>query len=170
MAFGDWMGRVERPIRLSLFRFARSVEPEAVLQETLMRMWLLAQEARELTGPGASLRFAIGMARNIARSEARRRGREVPLPADDDLEPTPPEPPADPGLARAIRDCLGRLTGQAAKAIRARIEDGHRLSDRALAQLLGMTTNTLLQNIVRARRKIADCLEGKGIPREDFIG
>jgi hypothetical protein len=34
--------------------------------------------------------------------------------------------------------------------------------------MLGMTTNTLLQNIVRARRQVARCLEGKGIPREEF--
>ena len=170
IAFGDWMGRVERPIRFSLSRFARNVESEVVVQETLMRMWLLAQEPRELKGPDASLRFAIGMARNIALGEARRREREVSLPEDDVIEEPRPEPPSDPGLARAIRDCLDRLTGQVAKAIVARIESGHRLSDRALAQLVGMTTNTLLQNIVRARRKIADCLEAKGVPREEFIG
>lgn len=168
-AFGDWMGRVERPIRRSLSRFARNVEPEVVVQETLMRMWVLAQKSdRELNGADASLRFAIRMARNIALNELRRRGREVPLPEDDDFEQTPPEPPSDPALARAIRDCLDRLAGQPLKAMRARIELGHQMADKVLAQMLGMTTNTLLQNIVRARRQIAGCLEGKGIPREEF--
>jgi len=169
-AFGNWMGRVERPIRRSLSRFARNVEPEVVVQETLLRMWLLAQNRdRELTGADASLRFAMGMARNIALSELRKRGREVPLTENDDFEQTPPDPPSDPALARAIRDCLSRLAGQPLKAIRARIEFGHQMADKALAPLLGMTTNTLLQNIVRARRQIAGCLEGKGVPREEFI-
>lgn len=169
-AFGDWMGRVERPIRRSLSRFARNVEPEVVVQETLLRMWLLAQNRdRELTGADASLRYALRMARNLALNELRRREREVPLHEDDDFEQTAPEPPSDPALARAIRDCLDRLAGQPLKAIRARIELGHQMADKVLAQMLGMTTNTLLQNIVRARRQIADCLEGKGIPREEFI-
>src|SRR5262245_59510257 len=98
------MGRVERPVRLSLRAFARAVDVEGVVQETLLRMWMFAQDReRELTGENASLRFAIGMARNIARNEARRLGRERLLPPEDMPEiPTLPEPASDPRLAQVI--------------------------------------------------------------------
>ena len=31
-AFGDWAGRVERPVRRSLWRFARAIDVETVMQ------------------------------------------------------------------------------------------------------------------------------------------
>lgn len=60
---------------------ARAVDVESRLQQTLLRMWLYWRDrGRELEGPAASLRFAIGMARNIAPSEARRTGRIMLAP------------------------------------------------------------------------------------------
>jgi DNA-directed RNA polymerase specialized sigma24 family protein len=170
-AFAGWMGRVERPIRLSLQRYARAVDVEGVVQETLMRMWLYARDrGRELTGENASLRFAIGMARNIARSEARRLKREVHLPPEERPEvAVPPEPAADPGLARAIAECLGRLAGSPLKALRARLDLAPIAPDRQIAQAVGMTLNTFLQNIVRARRHLTKCLEGKNVPLQEHL-
>jgi RNA polymerase sigma factor (sigma-70 family) len=171
-AFADWAKRVERPLRLCLRRFAQAVDVEGVIQETLMRMWLLATTARkrELAGENASLRFAVGMARNIARAEARRTGREKVLPPEDmpDSE-VPPDPPADPGLARAIAECLEQVAKRPLEALMARLREQHRLADRRIAETLGMTVNAFHQNIVRARRQLAECLRGKGVPLEEIL-
>ncbi len=167
--FAEWVGRVERPIRASLRPYARAVDVEGVVQETLMRMWVLARDAsRELSGEDASLRFAIGMARNLARNEARRYGREVHLPAGDPPEPAWTDPPADPLLRRAILECLEQLAGQPRRALEIVLRFGHR-ANRALSQTLGMTSNTFLQNVARARKQVAACLEGKGLDLREIL-
>jgi DNA-directed RNA polymerase specialized sigma24 family protein len=165
-AFGQWMGRVDRPVRASLGRFARAVDVEAIVQETLLEMWLLAtNEKRTLEGANASLRYSIGLARNLARSEARRMGRVRYLPHEDLPEnPQDPEPPSDPGLAAAIRDCMGRLTATLRRVLGARIERGPFQPDREIADGLGLKPNTFLQYVVRARRDVRKCLERKGVP------
>jgi len=170
-AFASWMGRVERPIRLSLRAYARAVDVEGIVQETLLRMWTLGNDgSRRLDGENASLRFAIGMARNLARNEARRLRREHLLPPDDMPDPgVPPEPTPDPGLARAIADCMKRLARKPLEALRARIEHQPHDPDRDIAARLGMTVNAFLQNIVRARRQLGDCLVRKGIPLEEML-
>jgi DNA-directed RNA polymerase specialized sigma24 family protein len=164
-AFGYWMGRVERPIRRCLFPFGRAVDAESVVQETLLRMWVYAQErGAQLTGDDASLRFAIGMARNVARNMARKYGRELHLPPDEMPEPAvAPEPPPDPGLRRAIRECFEKLARKPLLAMQARLAGGHREDDATLAKRLGMTLNTFLQNIVRARQQLAKCLSASGV-------
>jgi DNA-directed RNA polymerase specialized sigma24 family protein len=168
-AFGDWTGRVERPVRRSLARFATVVDAEAVVQEALTRMWLLSQDpARRLAGENASLRWALGVARNLAMNEVRKRKRhEVLLEPliEDELVP-PPEP--DPLLMQRIRECVGKLTGQLARVMELRVKVGHALPDARLAGLLQMTKNTFLQNVTRARRQVAMCLEGLGIGAEDL--
>jgi DNA-directed RNA polymerase specialized sigma24 family protein len=170
-AFAGWMGRVERPIRLSLRPYAHAADVESVVQETLMRMWRYALDrGSELEGENASLRFAIGMARNIARSDARRFKREVHLPPEELPEvPVPPEPVADPGLAKAIAECLAQLAGSPLKALRARLELAPIAPDRQIAQAVGMTLNTFLQNIVRARRHLARCLAGKNVRLQEYL-
>jgi DNA-directed RNA polymerase specialized sigma24 family protein len=171
LAFAHWMGSVELPIRLSLRQFARAVDVEAVVQETLLRMWILAQDgARPLTGDNASLRFSIGLARNLARAEARRLGNETLLPLEALPEPSAePEPPSDPPLREAILECLARLATKPAKAFQARMRLGARFPDAVLASRLGMSLNTFLQNIVRARKQVATCLARKGIPLEEVL-
>ena len=160
------MGRVERPIRASLGRFARAVDVESIVQETLLRMWVLATEGgRDLMGPDASLRFATGLARNLARNEARRMGRMSFLPSDGLPEvPVEADPSSDPGLATAIRDCMGRLSGKLRVVLEARIAHGAVAPDRELADRLRLKLNTFLQNVVRARQQLRKCLEGKGVP------
>jgi DNA-directed RNA polymerase specialized sigma24 family protein len=170
-AFAEWMGAVEAPIRRLLARYARAIDVEAVLQETLLRMWAYAQDRghRELVGEAASLRFAIGMARNIARSEARRLGRITFLPPDDLPEvAVPPEPPPDPVLRRAIVECLARLKGKPMVALQTRLRAAA-LPDRDLALRVNMTLNTFLQNIVRARKAVAECLREKGVALEEVM-
>ena len=164
-AFAGWMGSVELPIRSRLQRFARAVDVESIVQETFLRMWVLARDReRELSGENASLRFALGLARNLARAEARRLGRERLLPPEDVPDvPVEPDPPSDPGLRRAILECIERVAKRPLAALRARLAFGALAPDRDIARMVGMTVNTFLQNIVRARRQVAECLEQKGI-------
>ena len=171
VAFARWMGRVERPIRLSLRPFARAVDVEAVVQETLARMWMFATDrGSALTGEDASLRYAIGMARNLARNEARRMRREVHLPPERLPEPVVgPDPPPDPGLARAIAECMKKVARRPLEALQLRLRLGHARSDRELAEMVGMSMNAFLQNIVRARKHLAGCLEGKGVPLREIL-
>jgi DNA-directed RNA polymerase specialized sigma24 family protein len=169
-AFREWMGRVERPIRLSLRRFALAVDVEAIVQETSLRMWLIAtRRLRDLEGADSSLRFAIGVARNLARSEARRMGRERHLPPEE-MPDDPVDPPAtpDPRLAAAIRDCIARLTARLREVLQARITLGPHQPDREIAAGLGMKLNTFLQYVVRARQQVRRCLEGKGVPLSEI--
>jgi DNA-directed RNA polymerase specialized sigma24 family protein len=166
-AFPRWMALVERPLRASLRRFARAVDVESVMQETLLRMWVACRDAeRAIEGDNASLRFALRVARNVALEEVRRAGLRH-LVALEDLDPSKepavdPAPTADPGLMRAIKDCLERLGGKPRVALFARLAGGHGACDRDLAASLGMAVNTFLQNVVRARKAMAICLERKG--------
>src|SRR5205823_8561265 len=58
--FAEWMGMAEIPLRRILRRFARAVDVEVVVQETLVRMWLLASDPEwVLEGNNASLKFAF---------------------------------------------------------------------------------------------------------------
>ncbi len=165
-AFARWMGMVEMPLRRSLRRFARAVDVEVVVQETLVRMWLVARDPdRTLTGPDASLRFAHRMARNVALEEVRRYRQERSVDLEE-LDKLPegsfmPEPP-DPALRRAIEDCIARLPGQPRIALTARTR-ARGEPDREIAERLRMKLNTFLQNVVRARRLLTDCLEKRGV-------
>lgn len=169
-SFGDWVGRVERPIRLSLHRWARSVDVEVLVQETCMRMWVRAGDSTEpeLTGTNASLRYAIKMAKNFARNEARKRKHEaVTAPEDMPDSVVEPAPDPEPALGLAIRDCLDALEGKLRQVMLSRLESEGREPDRNLAEALGMQLNTFLQNIVRARRRLDACLDGKGFPAKE---
>ena len=165
--FARWMSLVERPLRGSLRRFARAVDAESVLQETFLRMWVAAQDqGRAIEGENGSLRFALRVARLVALEDVRR-SRLGHLVALEDLDPSAepkidPEPVDDPGLLRAVKDCLEHLAGKPRMAMMARLAEGHESPDRDLAASVGMAVNTFLQNIVRARKSVADCLERKG--------
>jgi DNA-directed RNA polymerase specialized sigma24 family protein len=165
-AFAAWMGLVEIPLRLSLQRYARAVDTEVVVQETLVRMWLFALDPnRELEGDHASLKFAHRVARNVALEEMRRYRWDnlVELETLDGLPEGQVGPNLpDPALARTIEDCLDRLPAQPRNALTARLRDGSQ-PDRELAARLRMKGNTFLQNIVRARRLLRSCLEGRGV-------
>jgi len=171
-AFAAWMGMVEIPLRRSLQRYARAVDVEIVVQETFLRMWLLAIDPnRTLAGDHAALKFAHRVARNVAQEEMRRyrQDRFVDLGVLDDLPEGRVEPdPPDPALGRAIADCLDRLPSQPRAALSARLHDGLR-PDRELAARVRMKGNTFLQNIVRARRLLRACLEKRGVRLAEIL-
>lgn len=164
-AFARWMAGAERPLRLSLRRFAASVDTEAVMQETLLRIWQVADRCRPDGQPNSLLRLALRIARNLALGEIR---RNRAAPTDTGMN-DPPDPPApepglpDPALRQRIQDCLEKLPRKPAAALAARIESAGALPDRRLADQVGMRLNTFLQNITRARRLLARCLQQYGI-------
>lgn len=187
-AFTLWLAGAEGSLRRSLGRFAASVDTEATLQETLLRIWQVAGRCRPDGQPNALLRLAARIARNLALDEIRSRRGVVPAvagpagaggtpgaggsgvngpgadgPAGPGADPIDPEPPPDPILRRHIQRCLDRLRGAPRRALLLRLQSAGRQSDRDLAAHLKMRLNTFLQNVTRARRLVALCLERSGI-------
>lgn len=166
-AFGRYMALAEDRVRASLLSFAAVIDVEAVVQETFLRVWLVADRI-EVDGQGDSLgRFTIRVARNYAIDLVRRQNRLQSTELDtltrlaDEAAETP-EPP-DPALRRTLERCHQKLSGQPAAALQARIDSGGSEPDATLATRLGMRINTFLQNIGRARRLLAACLEKAGV-------
>jgi DNA-directed RNA polymerase specialized sigma24 family protein len=161
-AFARWLAGGEPRVRLSLTRWAAHVDVEAVVQETLLRVWQVAPRIRPDGRPDCLVRFAVRVARNLAVSEVRRLGG----PADAALyenaaDEAPAEP--DPLLRDVIARCRDELPPKPAAALAARIETAGGEADVVLAERLGMQPNTFLQNVTRARKLLADCLERHGI-------
>lgn len=160
-AFERWVAAAEATVRLSLRSFAASVDTEAVLQETLLRVWQVAPRFVPDGRPNGLLRLGIRIARNLAVSERRRlRTTEAPVdePAGDPTIATP-----DPLLRRTLTLCREQLEGRPAQALEARLAAAGAEPDEVLAERLSMRLNTFLQNFTRARRLLADCLRRHGV-------
>jgi RNA polymerase sigma factor (sigma-70 family) len=169
-AFGQWMRGAEPRIRDSLRSFAARVDVEAVVQETLLRVWQVAPRFAPDGRENGLLRLAIRIARNFAISELRRRHAE-PMEVEalereaqlNDYSVAGPARPSDPLLRRRIEECLRRLPRQPGRALASRLGRGGLRPDEVLAEEIGMRRNTFLQNITRARKLVAECLERHGI-------
>ncbi len=168
-AYAAWLAGAEPRIRASLGRYAESVDTEAVLQETLLRVWQVAPRLRPDGHANALLRLGIRIARNVAVSEIRRqRIRPAVLedaPAEVATEPRAP----DPLLRRVIALCREKLPPKPAQALVLRLSEGGR-PDRDLAAAASMTLNTFLQNVTRARKLLADCLARHGVDLARELG
>jgi RNA polymerase sigma factor (sigma-70 family) len=169
-AFARWLAGAEPRLRDSLRSLATRIDVEAVLQEALLRVWQVAPRFVPDGQPDALLRLAVRIARNLAVDTLRRNRLEplaadVPerLAADADLVAPAPDRWSDPLLRRAIEECRRRLPDRPAKALQVRLESGGTETDERLAELLRMRLNTFLQNIVRARKFLAECLRRRGI-------
>jgi DNA-directed RNA polymerase specialized sigma24 family protein len=167
-AFGRWVAGAEPVVRGSLRPFAARVDAEAVVQETLFRVWQVAGRFLADGRPNGLLRLALRIARNQALDEMRRL-RTMPADpatlarlADDPAGAVQPVEP-DPGLRQAIEDCRRKLPPRPAAAIAARVDGDGVTPDRMLAAALGMRLNTFLQNVSRARKLLLDCLETRGV-------
>ncbi|MFO0646061.1 MAG: hypothetical protein U0326_07475 [Polyangiales bacterium] len=166
-AFGRWIAGAEQELRVSLRSFATVADCEAVLQESLLRVWQVAPRFEPDGRPNALLRFAVRVARNLALGEARRFGK---ADLDDDaleraqnesVETRVGEP--DPLLRQAILACREELPAKPALALAERLAAGGGDADETIAERLGMRTNTFLQNVTRARKLLADCLARQNI-------
>lgn len=172
-AFGAWLAGAEPRVRDSLRSFARVIDVEAVLQETLLRVWQVAPRFVPDGRANGLLRFAIRIGRNLAVSEVRRT-RATPTPGDD-LEHVvaayeAPVRAPDPMLRRAIGECRDKLPARPRQALEARLASAGGHGDDDLAAGLGMRLNTFLQNVTRARQLIADCLGKRGVTLSLEIG
>ncbi len=170
-AFARWLSMVEAPLRRSLHCYARDLDTEVILQETLTRMWMIGARGKDLEGENASLLLAFGVMRNVRREEERRLRlagqRDGGRPEDHaDAATSNPTPP-DPALRRAIARCFEKLPGRPRKVMEARLQGA--TPDRDLAEELGMKLNTFLQNIVRARKALARCLEDSGVRLAEYL-
>ena len=171
-AFGAWLAGAEPRVRDSLRSFARVIDVEAVLQETLLRVWQVAPRFVADGRPNGLLRLAIRIGRNLALSEVRRT-RATPV-AGDDLEHVlaaaeAPRAP-DPMLRRAIGECRDKLPARPREALDARLASAGGQDDHDLAAGVGMRLNTFLQNVTRARQLLADCLSRRGVAIHLEIG
>jgi len=167
-AFGRWVAGAEPVVRDSLRSLAAHVDAEAVVQETLFRVWQVAKRFVADDRPNGLLRLALRISRNLAVDEMRRL-RTVPADpavitrlADDRTEAVQPVEP-DPRLREAIADCRSQLPPRPAAAIAARIDGDGTVSDRMLAAALDMQLNTFLQNVSRARKLLLECLAARGV-------
>ncbi len=164
-SFGAWLAGAEPRVRDSLRSFARVIDVEAVLQETLLRVWQVAPRFIPDGRANGLLRLAIRIGRNLAISEVRRT-RATPTGGDDlDATLVAVEAPAapDPMLRRAIGECRDKLPARPRQALDARLASAGGQADDDLAAGLGMRLNTFLQNVTRARQLLADCLARRGV-------
>lgn len=165
-AFGQWVAGAEHRVRLSLRSVADNVDTEAVVQETLLRVWQVAPRFTADGRPNGLLRLAIRIARNLAVSELRKRrarpdvieGLERAETSESAVAPLQP----DPMLRELIAKCRQALPGKPAVAMTARL-DGAGQPDKTLASMLGMKLNTFLQNVTRAKKLLAQCLDRHGV-------
>jgi RNA polymerase sigma factor (sigma-70 family) len=162
-AFARWLAGAEMPVRLSLASFAAVVDVEAVVQESLLRVWQVAPRFEPDGNPNGLLRFGVRIARNLAVSELRRTKTRPVEPADleDHREVRASEP--DPMLRRAIIECRDKLPAKPREVLDARLHSAGADDDVTLAEALGMRLNTFLQNFSRARKLLAECLGKRGI-------
>lgn len=164
MAFARWMTACEPSVRESLRSFATVVDVEAVLQESLLRVWHASPRFLPDGQPNALLRFAVRVARNLAISEVRRtKARPVDDAALERMTPPAEAEEPDPILRAKIEECYGRLPDKPKQALDARLKSDGRTDDDALATSLSMRLNTFLQNFGRARKLLAECLEKHGV-------
>lgn len=164
-AFGRWVAGVEQRLRASLRAYVGQVDAEAVIQEALLRVWQVAPRFVADGKPDGLARLAIRIARNLAIDELRRQRLstdEIRALEAAALEAGLPRPP-DPLLRRWIHYCHEKLPNKPAAALEERLGSDGTEPDEVLADRLGMRLNTFLQNIVRARRLLSECLEKRGV-------
>lgn len=161
-AFAAWMSHCESPLRLSLATFARVVDTESVLQETLIRVWNVAPHFEPDGKPNGLFRLAVRIGRNLAISELRKRKHDA-APYEEGREAGGEWSPPDPMLKKKIRECYGALPDAPRNVLLARLQSAGGDADEVLADRLRMKLNTFLQNFTRARKFIAECLKKAGI-------
>jgi RNA polymerase sigma-70 factor (ECF subfamily) len=165
-AFGIWMAVAEPRVRESLRSFAQVIDVEAVLQETLLRVWQVAPRFVPDGRPNGLLRMAVRIGRNLAVSEVRRT-RATPTDGDalEDALAAAEQPvhAPDPMLRNAIAECRDKLPAKPRMALDARLASAGGQDDDDLAAAANMKLNTFLQNFTRARQLLADCLKKHGV-------
>lgn len=167
-SFGRFMAQSELPVRRSLRPFAARVDVEAVVQETFLRLWQVAPRFEPDGRDNAFLRLGIRVARNLALDALKKRREQVGLVLEDETGFLPAE--VDPLLRSVIATCLDKLPQQPSNALRARLESAGAEPDSVVAERCSMKANTFLQNVTRARKLLASCLEAAGVVLSEAVG
>jgi len=166
-AFALWVAAAEPRIRASLYSFAATVDTEAVVQESLLRIWQVAPRFEPDGRPDGLIRLGVRIARNLCLTELRRSRPEginramLEEREDNDGYIAPP----DTGLREALGSCLEKLPAKPREAFEARLRAVGQ-HDKVLAGTVRMRLNTFLQNIHRARLALAECLKRHGFGLE----
>jgi DNA-directed RNA polymerase specialized sigma24 family protein len=168
-AFSRWLARCELALKRSLANYAQVVDVESVAQDTALRVWEQAATVTPDHRPGFLLRWAVTVARNHARNQAKRAGREVPflfdvLPASEGASGR-----IDTMFRERVARCLAQLPVHPRKAIQVRLADGGAQSDRALASAINMRFDAFRQNLARGRAALTRCLQKFGIDVAEYI-
>lgn len=164
-AFARWMAATEERVRLSLYSFARSIDVESVVQDTMLRVWQAAASFKPDGRPNGLLRLAIRIASNLAISEVRRMRARPAEPEDlaRFAEERASTTAVDPLLRKTIHECAEHLPPKPRQAFMARVGARGNRHDNELAATLGMKKNTFLKNFGRARQLLVECLEANGV-------
>jgi RNA polymerase sigma-70 factor (ECF subfamily) len=166
-AFAVWLGHAEPRVRLSLAKFARAIDGEAIVQEALLRVWQVAPRVAVDARGDTLVRLAVQIAHNLAIDQVRRDRRLAQVERAELLQLAPSQideaPPPDPLLRTVIGTCIEQLPKKPAAALGARIDNAGHDADETLAARLGMQLNTFLKNFGRARALLLDCLRSKGV-------
>lgn len=162
-AFASWLAHGEPRIRLSLKRFARVVDTEAVLQETLLRLWQVAPRVKLDTRGDCLARLGVQIARNLAVDHLRRARRLERAHEAEQVDPDVEPALSDPLLREVIQGCVQGLPKQPATALTCRLQNRGAEPDETLAQRAGMQLNTFLKNFGRARQLLLECLQRAGV-------
>ncbi|NWG12555.1 MAG: VWA domain-containing protein, partial [Acidobacteria bacterium] len=148
-------------------------QPLVLLAELAATGGMLEIKGRQAGAPGIwRHRVEIPERPEQARGDGRR-ATTLPLgalfgrEAIEDLELEVAAAPSERERAR-LEEGIESLPPQPRLALAARL-DSDGLPDRELAERLRMRLNTFLQNIVRARRGMERCLEGRGVRLKELL-
>jgi RNA polymerase sigma-70 factor (ECF subfamily) len=166
----------------ALCRFLRNrVRDQALAEELLQEVWHQALRShRRLRDPERFQAWLYGVARNIARSAMRRRGREISLSTSSQAEESPgwesslvDESAADPrteAVRRAslakLRSLLGELDDGTREMITLRFFDG--LTTGQIAKVLDVPLGTVCTKVHRGLRSLRTTLQREGLTLEDL--
>ena len=162
-AFARFLAHAELPLRRSLATFARAIDTESIVQEALLRVWQVAARYEPDGRPNGLLRLTLRIARNLALDETKRvRRAAASLELGQPLLEAEAETASagvDPFFRDVVAGCLEGLPPQPSLALRTRLADEGAEPDASIAARCRMKTNTFLQNVSRARRLLAECLQ-----------
>lgn len=161
--------RLIRPIETRMMgTVARIVgdpdEAADVFQEVLAVVWKrLARIDRHANPQGYILRICITRSYDALRKRARRRRREIPLEAvgEGKAPAVGGGSPSGRETAAAIREAVGRLPAQQARAVLLRAVDG--ASYEAIGSILGCRAATARSHVAKGRARLRETLTRLGI-------
>jgi RNA polymerase sigma factor (sigma-70 family) len=180
--FTRWFAGCEIVLKHTLRSFADTVDVEAVVQETALKVW---QHAAAITPDGRPA-FLFRWARTVALNAARTGARRATHPAagrraddgrsnrrSDKLEEMKDKDDhnqrVDPFLQARIKRCVEQLPPEQRRVLQARIDDEGRRADRELAAALGITFDRIRQNLSRARKALVTCLRSFSIEIREYV-